>query len=514
MEGSLSKIVFDEHGRHVTIAEAFEEFVLVLRVGNRSEATIEHYHRSIKLFLWWARESGYAEYVDAYTVPDIRRFVSFLQTSEHRWSSDLPSANRRLCDYTVQGHFRSLRAFFNFCEREEFISKSPFSNRRIPVPKVRQKVIPSYGEQQILALLNACDVQEGQLRWYRLRDRAVILLLLDTGIRASELTGIRLCDIQRGKVKVLGKGNKERYTFLSPLVEKAIRNYVERERRNSGAEQLFLSRTGEALTRNGLAQIIQERARQAGIDIHGVHRWRHTFALGFVGNGGSIAALQTILGHESPQMSMKYGRFGSRDAEEAHKRFSPLNGAQESSTLSSEIEKLSIEDPFSGQNPSYWLEEVKDNLYLCFRRKGVVERRSLGSVPVHADKEVVEQKPANPIAAPNSSLANRPLIADSVKLILEMLEKPSLNPLERGPSPSARSIRPSRTLTSEERELVVGDKRVAPQGGSVRVEWKQTKQGEWLTHLYHYGERIDGKRTSTYLGRAQLVVDDNRVAVV
>ena len=230
-------------------------------------------------------------------------------------------STKPMSDTSVQAYFRAVRAFFNWCYREGIIDYTPFADGRLQCPKARQKVVPSYEDGDVSTMLQACQDHD---RERSLRDTAIILLLLDTGIRASELCGLRLADLERGRVKVLGKGNKERQLTISPITEKAIRDYVRRERPD-GEGALFLAKTGRALTASGLYQMIGERARQAGLTIRGVHRFRHAFAKGFITSGGPLHALQAILGHESPVMSMRYGRLASGDqTAQLHRQHSPV----------------------------------------------------------------------------------------------------------------------------------------------------------------------------------------------
>lgn len=310
-------------GQDTLILDALEEFLLALRAAHRSERTIEFYNENIRRFYWWSRKCDYPEHVNHIQAHHIRTFLQYLQTNNHRWASAAPQSNKAASDATVQAYFRTLRSLFNFCEREHFIEDNPFASHRIQPPKVKQRVMPSYSDGDVSELLKVCQsLDTGN----SLRDTAIVYLLLDTGIRASELCGLQLGDLERGRLTVLGKGNKERYVIISPTTEKAVRDYVRRERGQSHDESLFLAKGGEALTRNGLYQMIERRAQQAGVANCGLHKFRHTFALSWVRSGAPLHALQTLLGHESPTMSLKYGRMQSGEqAAELHRKHSPVD---------------------------------------------------------------------------------------------------------------------------------------------------------------------------------------------
>ncbi|MCL5264922.1 MAG: tyrosine-type recombinase/integrase [Chloroflexi bacterium] len=308
------------------IADALDEFMLALRAGHRSERTVEGYYAIVTRFIWWSRRAHCGEHIQDIQANHIRLFVQYLQTSERRWQSDAPQSQKRCCDATVATYFRHLRAFFNFCERERFIDESPFRNGRLETPKVRQKLIPSYAEDDISAILTACKTLD---TGNSLRDTAIVYLMLDTGVRASELCEARLQDLERGRMKVLGKGNKERYLIMCPTTEKAVRDYIRKERADVYDDHIFLGRGGKPIVRNGLYQIIQRRARQAGLNVKGLHKFRHTFALRWAESGGPLHALQALLGHESPAMSLKYGRMShGNETANLHRQHSPVESLQ------------------------------------------------------------------------------------------------------------------------------------------------------------------------------------------
>ncbi len=304
------------------IRDALGEYVLALRAGRKSPRTIEFYQSNIERFIWWAEKNNICpREVGKVEAAHIRRFLMYLDSKENRWGSDAITASRKCSDTTISAYFRALRAFFNFCEREKFIQESPFRAGRISTPTVTKRIVATYTEQDITELLAACQSTD---TGYSLRDTAILLLMLDTGIRASELCDLRVTDLERGRLKVLGKGAKERILPLTPLTEKVIRDYIRRGRRKSKAEYLFVNREGQGLTRNGLYQMVKRRCQQAGIEHAGLHKMRHTFTKMWVSGGGALHALQAMLGHESPVMTLRYGRMWNDDTAELHRQYSPV----------------------------------------------------------------------------------------------------------------------------------------------------------------------------------------------
>jgi len=170
------------------------------------------------------------------------------------------------------------------------------------------------------------------------RDRAIILLLLDTGMRAGELcippkrkapntTGLLLknVDLKDLQVKVTGKGDKERILPISPPVAKAIWRYLTTRPDALPHEPLILSRKGGCLTTDGLIQLIKHLGKRAGVPGSHPHRFRHTFAINLLRNGANAYELQAMLGHTSLEMVKRYLKLAQVDLEAAHKRASPVS---------------------------------------------------------------------------------------------------------------------------------------------------------------------------------------------
>lgn len=309
--------------KHTLISDALDEYLLGLHASRRSDRTIEFYQTNINRFIWWLHEAGYPANVDEVQASHIRLFLEYLQKNNHRWGSDHRQSQKTLCPSSVQAYFRALRAFFNFCRREDYTEHNPFESGRVQVPKAGQRFVKSYTAHEVQSMIDAA--RHDTIDVYR--DPAIILLLVDTGLRAAELVHLTLVafdDYKRLRhLRVVGKGDKERQIAMSPMTEKAVRDYVRRER-PLGGESLFCGRGDRPLTTSGLRHMIRRRARDAGLDIQGVHRFRHTFALEFMRSGGAPHALQSLLGHESPIMTLRYGRMASDDAADQHRRHSPV----------------------------------------------------------------------------------------------------------------------------------------------------------------------------------------------
>jgi len=218
---------------------------------------------------------------------------------------------------TVANRVRSLRVFGRWCVDEGYLRSDPLARLRRPlVPRV---VIEPFSDTQVLALLGAAPVPLA----------ITLRILFDTGVRISEATGLRVADVRDGYLRVRGKGGHERLVPVGRLLAAALRRYLERERPRAERpdEPLLLGRDGRPLTARAVYQAMRRLARAVGVAGVRVspHTCRHTFAIGFLRNGGSVLALQRILGHRDLAMVRRYAELTDADVVAAHGAASPLD---------------------------------------------------------------------------------------------------------------------------------------------------------------------------------------------
>jgi len=158
----------------------------------------------------------------------------------------------------------------------------------------------------------------------------MVLLLLDTGIRASELVGLTLANtyIEQDYFKVLGKGDKERIVPFGATTKKALLRYIHTFRPepfHQGVDQLVLTTDGSPLTYSGLAQAIKRLGKKTGVPRLHAHLFRHTFAVRYLMNGGDIMTLRLILGHATLEVTQMYMHLASAHVQLQHHKFSPVD---------------------------------------------------------------------------------------------------------------------------------------------------------------------------------------------
>jgi site-specific recombinase XerD len=212
---------------------------------------------------------------------------------------------------TVRVYAQTVKAFFAWLSREEDFERlvSPTLAKRIDLPKSDEQVLETFTPEQLAAMLAVTADQV-----FAVRDRAIVAVLIDTGIRASELCGLTIdsvwLDQDDSFIRVRGKGRKERELALGRASRMALRRYLTRYRRaaNKTEQHVFLGRRGRPLTVSGLEQLITrlgERAHIKGVRCS-PHTIRHTFAVRYLLNGGDLYKLSRLMGHTSVKITERY----------------------------------------------------------------------------------------------------------------------------------------------------------------------------------------------------------------
>ena len=301
-----------------------------IQTEGKSPKTIDWYFGFLTRFQRFLNENEYPTHVGSIDRRIIRGFILYLQQE-----AKTPRTCQPLSNPTVQGYVRTLKAFFSWLLREDYIESNPM--RKIPVPKAVSKVVDTFSTEKVSRLAELCHRSNGQ----GYRNLTVIMLLLDSGIRVSELIGISLDDVNlsEGCIRIRkAKGNKERVVPIGSMVQKLLWKYTNHYRPRPITDRIskvFLSEHGMPLTKSGIQQMLRRYGRQAGIN--GMrcspHVFRHTFARNYLLNGGDIFSLQKILGHSSLASVRTYLNLFLVDIKKQHQRFSPVDNLAENSSL-------------------------------------------------------------------------------------------------------------------------------------------------------------------------------------
>jgi site-specific recombinase XerD len=300
------------------------------RYRSLSPATIETRSLTVDLLLTWCAARQY----DALSKARLREFFAHLQSAHEepggRWQhrsarAPLPQfrarAQKALRPRTIESYYGTIRAFYNWMKREGAMTDNPFDTLRAPI--ARKDQVQPFTKVQIEALLAATQKSR-----YPARNRAVLLLLLDTGMRAAELCGLQRerVSLIEGFADVIGKGNKQRRVHFSPATRRALLTYQRQQPPTEGAEPLIATEEGEHFRPESLGVLIRRLCARAQIDDGkcGPHRLRHTFAVEFLRAGGNQFTLMELMGHTDLSMTRRYVAFAQADIERQHQRHSPV----------------------------------------------------------------------------------------------------------------------------------------------------------------------------------------------
>lgn len=290
------------------LSDLSDEFELYARTANRSPQTIGWYRRYVAYFARFLTERGHSLDCAEITTRIVREYVAALQ--------------ERYAPRTVANHISSLKTVFVFGMREGLIERNPTD--RVPVPKVPHREYDIFDPDDVDRLLRACDLKTTT----GLRDFSIVMLLFDSGIRAAELVGLRVGDVdwERGIIRVLGKGRKPRHVPVSARTLRAIRRYLTRRGPNVTVDTspLFLSTTEYSLTTSGLTQMLERIGKRTGLHVH-PHKFRHSFAVNALRNDAREFDIQACLGRTTLLMTRHYARQSGEDLAKQHKRFSPAD---------------------------------------------------------------------------------------------------------------------------------------------------------------------------------------------
>jgi site-specific recombinase XerD len=296
--GARNEWALDTAAGPLTLRTAVEHFLTAKAAEGASPKTIEWYRMVLGRA---ARDLGPRRPLDALTPAELRTWLLGLRAT--------------LSPISVAGYVRGLKAFGNWCAAEQLAEAR--SLRTLRRPQVPHKLVEPLSDEAVRRLLAAGSV----------RDRAIVLLMLDTGLRLSEVAGLRGCDLRSdGSVKVLGKGARERIVPVGNAARQALLRYLRQLPRANLDEPIFRARAGGSLSARGVQQVFNRLKARAGIPGRcSPHLLRHTFARSYLVNGGDAFSLQRMLGHTTLDMVKRYVALSDADLAVRHQTASPAD---------------------------------------------------------------------------------------------------------------------------------------------------------------------------------------------
>lgn len=306
-------------------SELLDTYYLQLEVFGRSIKTISWYKEILTRYFTFLKSHGLLKPIDVLGGGELTEYIHYLQKSTKWPNSKYIKEKGNLSPFTIAGHVRAVKAFWGWLVEGGYIEKNRLVKFQIPkVPKPMVKILSS---EQIKKLLSVIDKHTAK----GFRNYSIIMLLLDTGLRISELVGIKMVDLNivKGLGKVTGKGQKERVVSFSNRTRKELQKYIKYFRQESCSQEsiyLFPEAGGGHISVNSIQQALRRLSEKAGlqdIKCH-PHMFRHTFATMFLAKGGSDTVLKELMGHESFQTTQKYVHLQPQDLKKQHMKYSPV----------------------------------------------------------------------------------------------------------------------------------------------------------------------------------------------
>jgi len=285
-----------------------DAFLVDRRAANMADGTLKFYHAKLTNFQAFCETQAITQ-IDQLTPSNIREYLIYLENTGHTSGG-------------IHAHYRTVKTFLRWYadEFEPVNWRNPIA--KVKPPKVEQELLEPANEGDLQAMLATCTGKS----FADLRDKAIILTLMDTGLRANELVSLDLADIDliRGDMLVRqGKGRKPRTVFVGKRTRKALRAY--KLARTSTDSALFVTYEGERLEYEGLRAIIIRRAVKADVETPSLHSFRRYFALEYLRAGGDIFTLQKLMGHADLQILRRYLNQLDEDLERGHAQFGPVD---------------------------------------------------------------------------------------------------------------------------------------------------------------------------------------------
>ncbi len=285
-----------------------DSYLDACKVEGKTKDTLRSYRETLKLFV---------DIVDAAALPNSASHFE----SSHAYRFLASVAESGVSAITQWRRQREARAFFSWLLRHDYISSNPFM--KVKNIKVPQKIVQPFTTEDIRKLLEHCDASTRK----GARNQALILVLLDTGLRASELANLELADVDFTAQRILikhAKGNKQRVVRFGERARQAMQHYIRSFRGDAPGYLLLTARGRRHLNRSAMRTIFQRLGEECGIAKVHPHRFRHTFATWAIEQQAREIDVQRLLGHSTSAMLRRYtASYDAEKAAQAHASFSP-----------------------------------------------------------------------------------------------------------------------------------------------------------------------------------------------
>lgn len=266
----------------ISIIEEFSNYILK---KNYSNNTYISYINDLYYFYLFIKK----DLIDV-SEDDIRSYLEYLNNKKEKTTS-------------IRRKISSFKTFYKFLYLNNYIDKKDYPLVKIAYPKLEKRLPKFIYYNDLLDI-----IEESTKDSDGVRDRLIIEMLYATGVRVSELVNIKYEDIDfnNRRIRVLGKGNKERIVYYGEYAEEVLKEYISTHERNR-ENYLFTNSKGDKITDRGVRYIIDNIMNKLSVKVHVTpHVLRHTFATDMLNNGCDIKVVQELLGHSSLRTTEVY----------------------------------------------------------------------------------------------------------------------------------------------------------------------------------------------------------------
>lgn len=286
------------------ISQVIAEYLLEHEIQGHSPDTIKYYRQNLGWFCDFMNNAD----ISSVTLSHARNYVLKLK-------------ERNVSTVSMQTYTRAVRGFLSWCFRESYISENIPDKLRLP--KATRKAVDVLADSEVERLLNCIDTR----KFIGLRDMVVVMLMLDSGMRLSEVLALEYGKIhlEAGYLIALGKGNKERYIPLGLHTKKYLLKYLAQIPNRESKVKIVVQDTLIPATHSTIRNLFKRLKKRSGIARLRPHLLRHTFATRYLSLGGDVYNLQSILGHTTLEMTKRYAHMTMGDRIDRFSRYSPVD---------------------------------------------------------------------------------------------------------------------------------------------------------------------------------------------
>ena len=295
-------------------------------IKGQSQLTISEYHLDLRMFLRFMKlmrndmpintaledidiKDIDLKFLESIDTSDVFEFLSYL-ANERSFNADSPSPDYGISPSSRARKLSAIKSFYKYLTvRTKQLQENPVAD--LEYPKLR-KSLPKY-----LTLEQSASLLKSVSGPNEKRDYAILMLFLNCGIRRSELVGLNLSDIYEDRIRVIGKGNKERFVYFGTACKRAIDAYLPERSKQvlSDNRALFGSRDSNRISVSAVHRLVKKALLQAGLDAtqFSAHKLRHTAATMMLSGGVDVKTVQEVLGHENLNTTQIYTHIESTE---------------------------------------------------------------------------------------------------------------------------------------------------------------------------------------------------------